>query len=661
MGRYDDCRMAAARVFFFGCTMCGITGFINPHMTISTAKYYAVHLRLRHRGNDDEGFYVHDSTDEAYYCGDDTSATFGNLPHIQEAKAAHVVLGHRRLAIIDLSPDGHQPMGDPSGRYVMVYNGEIYNYIELRWELEKQGYSFQTQSDSEVLLCAFAAWGEQCFNRFNGMWALAIYDKQERRLLLSRDRFGIKPLYYAQVGETLYFGSEVKFLLPFLPTVGMNEPRVLDYLVRYVIDHHAETMFEGIHQLPPGYLARYDMAGLTLRSYWSLPEGYKSLTLEDAVDELSELLRTAIRLRLRSDVPVGSLLSGGLDSTTIVCLAREQLEVEGATNTFDLFSAVFHEETFSERPYIEDTVAQTELSIHWVYPEPARLAETLPQLLYHQEFPIRSLAVYSQWELMRKARSESVTVLLNGQGSDEIFGGYTAHYPALIAEYVRRGRLRQALNEGRTSIQHGTLGVKSMIQSVGYTIVKSSPLSSLFAQRSLPYLTDGYRAEEESFVERDLFRRALIRNLTYSALPEYLRYEDRNSMAFTLESRLPFLDYRLVEWAMQLPAHLKIHKHASKRVLRETARPFIPASIANRRDKMGFVSPQYQWQHNELQQLFDDVFQQDISQRLPFLRRDKVDKLYQRYRSQARYDASTGGFLWKVFCLWWWHKQWWGA
>ncbi len=632
--------------------MCGISGVANLVRETSLSGYYAAHLRLRHRGRDDEGFFVARGDTGEFYRGDDTIPELGTLSHIRTAEAANVVLGYRRLSIIDLSPGGHQPMSSPDRRYTMVYNGEIFNYIELRRELRRLGHRFHTQSDTEVLLAAFSEWNTDCFTRLNGMWALAIYDAQERKLILSRDRFGIKPLFYSLVGGTLYFGSEAKVLLPFLPTLKMNEARVIEYLVENVTDHHAETMFDGVYQVLPAHYVALDRAGLRDYTYWQLPERKLDIGLTEAIEQLDELLTSAVALRLRSDVPIGSSLSGGLDSTTIVCIVRRLLEDQAASNTFDFFSAVFHEQEFSERRYIEDTVAQTGLPIHWIYPAPRRLATTLPQILYHQEFPFRSLAVYSQWEIMRHVSQTPIVVLLNGQGSDEIFAGYTAHYYALAAEYLRRlrpGRAQRLLN--------AFVRARRVSKWRAWAAVLNLLLRPAPRCRPVPYLKQHRYCSPDGWSrQKDIFRDALVRNLTFSALPEYLRYEDRNSMAFTLESRLPFMDYRLVEWAMSLPARLKIEGTSTKHVLREMARPLIPQSVTDRQDKMGFVSPQERWQREILAPMLDDVFESDLQATFPFLAGEKVKEMYWTYRA-GRSDQWS--WVWRMACLFWWHRYWW--
>jgi asparagine synthase (glutamine-hydrolysing) len=637
--------------------MCGISGLANLDRTVPLSGYYTAHLRLRHRGMDDEGFFVVRNASAQFCRGDETILELRNLQHIQEVQAANVVLGHRRLSIIDLSPGGHQPMSDKEGRYTVVYNGEIFNYVELRQELEGLAHHFETQSDTEVLLAAFSQWGTACFNRLNGMWALALYDAVERRLILSRDRFGIKPLYYALIDSTLYFSSEVKFLIPFLPDLQPNAARVAEYLVHNLVDHCAETMFEGIHQVLPAHYTILDRAALTHHAYWRPPSREISLTLTEASEELATLLSSAVAMRLRSDVPIGSLLSGGLDSTTIACIVQQLLRQQSAHNTFESFSAVFHEAAFSERRYIEDTAEQTGITVHWIYPDPENVLGTLPQLLYHQEFPFRSLAVYSQWEIMRHVHATPIVVLLDGQGSDEIFAGYSAHYYALAAEYLRRLRPGQAWQVTRSLSQAREVTLARGLAGALFQLIRPTLLGRLLRSRPVPYLTHSYRPVENRPRQPNVFRDALVRNLTFSALPEYLRYEDRNSMAFTLESRLPFLDYRLVEWAMSLPAEFKIRRHESKRVLREAARPLIPASVSARTDKMGFVSPQELWQRGALRPALNRVFSRDLSEVFPTLNGPIVAEMYREYQAGRR---ANWEWVWRIACLYWWHECWWG-
>ena len=331
--------------------MCGISGFYSLDDEINLDKYYKAHSLLKHRGPDDEGFAVMVDHKVCHAKGDNTIEHFENLPGICSFGSSRVVLGHHRLNIIDLTWRGHQPINDEDGRFWIVYNGEIYNYIELRKDLENLGYSFESNSDSEVFLMAFKEWGVDSFNKFNGMWAAVIYDSKEDKLILTRDRFGIKPLFYFIKGDSIYFASEVKFLLQFINKPEINEQIAAEYLLFCLLDHVPETMFKDIYQLEPGHYAEFVNGTLQTRQYWEyVPKINKNIAYNNAVDELDQLFKSSVDLRMRSDVPVGSLLSGGIDSTAIVC----DLYRRGKTkeNNFNTFSAVFKAEEFSEKNYI---------------------------------------------------------------------------------------------------------------------------------------------------------------------------------------------------------------------------------------------------------------------------------------------------------------------
>jgi len=580
--------------------MCGISGLFAANGSANLNEYATAHTRIAHRGRDDEGFTARIAEEIIHLKGDDSAAEFQHLPHVKTAQQANWILGHRRLSILDLSVAGHQPMITADQRYYMVYNGEVYNYLELRDELKKRGHSFQSESDSEVVLNAYAEWGVDCFNRFNGMWAIALIDTQKDEIILCRDRYGIKPLYYHLDGRGEFaFASEAKALLHWRLPPKIHHQRAREYLAECLIDHHEETLLEGIQQIRPGHWLRFNASGTSQHSYWNLHSSSENVSEIDAIDQLDELLTSAIELRLRSDVPIGSLLSGGLDSTTIVCLVRKILDDRRAENDFEFFSAVFNEEAYSERKYVEKTVQQTKMPVHWVYPDPEQLADTLPKLLYHQDFPIRSLAVYSQWCLMQEVQQSNIVVLLNGQGSDEIFAGYGSHNAAHAAEQTGRARLFAAWKTYRTLVRTRDVSNKQAVMMIAYELLKQIQKPNQPKRRS-PLLNEPMVSERVWPRQRGALTDRLAHDLLCSAMPEYLRYEDRNSMAFTLESRLPFLDYRLVEWAFTLPSHLKIQGESSKHILREFARDLIPPEVSNRTDKMGFVSPQEVWQKTVL-------------------------------------------------------------
>jgi len=626
--------------------MCGISGFFSANAPVSTAGYLEAHGRIAHRGQDDEGFVARSMDGLRHYRGDDSAVEFGHLPHLATLSKAQWVLGHRRLSILDLSAAGHQPMVSANERYVMVYNGEIYNYLELRKSLERQGHTFYTGTDSEVVLKAYEQFGVDCFATFNGMWAVAIIDNETDELLLCRDRFGIKPLYYhkGSNGE-LAFASEAKVLRDWRCPPRIHEQRAREFIAEALIDHHEQTLLEGISQVRPGTWMKAGPSGIRKRVYWQVQSRREAISETDAVDQLDELLTSAVELRLRSDVPVGSLLSGGLDSTTIVCLVRKILDDRRAENDFEFFSAVFDEEAYSERKYIEKTVEQTKMPVHWVTPDPERLEATLPQLLFHQDFPFRSLAVYSQWSLMEQVRRSNIVVLLNGQGSDEIFGGYGSHNAALAAEQLGRARLFAAWKTFRCLVRTRDVSPKLAALMIGYELLKQIRKPEL-PKRPAPRLNRPLVAERDWPRQTGALTDRLAHDLCCSAMPEYLRYEDRTSMAFTLESRLPFLDYRLVEWAFTLPSSLRITGASSKHVLRRFAEDLIPSAVVGRTDKMGFVSPQELWQKDILADVISDKLTTHHSSLVDILSATglKAVEDHQRRRS------GDWAFIWRLYC-----------
>jgi len=474
--------------------------------------------------------------------------------------------------------------------------------VELRDELETRGRTFRTTGDTEVVAHAFDEWGRRCFERFNGMWALAVYDPERQELTLSRDRFGVKPLYYHHNEDGLTFGSELKLLAP-LVELGLDEQTAAEFIAEARIDHSTATLHPGVVQVEPGAFVVYDHAGATLKasSYWTLPDGdpRDDLPLEQAIEEFGALFNSAVDVRMRSDVPVGSLLSGGLDSTAIVTNLHSRGRFPDGG--FRSFSAVYAETEFSERSYIEATAAQSDgLDARYLVIDPDRLTAELPEVIRAQDAPFRSLAVYCQWLLYRDIRASSpVVVLLNGQGSDEAFGGYTRHLYSLLGSHAIHGRLGDLARDAAWLHRNRGAGPGELLLNVAAGVMHglrgARPSSHTLAR---PWLTQPLEVRAD-FRHRDPFENNLRSNLRYSALPEYLRYEDRNSMSASLETRLPFLDYRLVEWAATLPARLKIHRGESKRVVRRATAGYVPEAVRARTDKMGFTSPQERWQRDE--------------------------------------------------------------
>ncbi len=627
--------------------MCGITGAAGFGSLVDIPKYYEAHRLLEHRGPDDEGFIARSNNGPIKnYRGRNTCEAFRSLPDIKTLKSAEIVLGHHRLSVLDISERGHQPMFF-EGLW-LVYNGEIYNYRELRVELISRGYIFQTDSDTEVVLKAWHCWGEYAFNRFNGMWALAILDEKRDQVVLSRDRFGIKPLYFALAEKILFFASETKYF-PKLLSLQMNEMRAAEYLIHGWTDHHRETILAPVMQLTPAHWMEINLQNgdLKTKRYWDIPTPKKILSeVTAATKQFGEIFNSSLDLRMRSDVPVGSLLSGGLDSTAILCnLSARQLLPEVGFHTY---SAVFNETQYSEKKEIEETLKKCRTAIpSFVTYTPSDVIANLGEVIKIQDFPFRSLSVYSQYELYKYiAKDSKVTVLLNGQGADEIFGGYTEHLYTRISELLRTLKLVEAFRQTQKTAVEKNLQA-SQIAKVAILRL-ASHLKSLFAdkQTTRDIRLNGVELMRRRVFDKDLFNNNLKVNLQFANLPEYLRYEDRNSMAFSKETRLPFLDYRLVEWAFSLAPELKIEDGVTKRIERLSVSSYSPLSIVRSKDKKGFISPQEQWQKNELQEW--------IQERLDIRKYSFID---QNSFSQS-FSKSGGEWLkWRFACFNEWYDQ----
>ena len=635
--------------------MCGITGFFSNYQI--PREYFAAHALISHRGPDDEGFVAGNKCgckEPFRLCGDKTKGKWRNSEYFNDFHGSYNwILGHHRLSILDLSDRGHQPFSDKTGRFWLVINGEIYNYKELRTELEQFGYIFHSETDSEVALNSYIHWGLDCFNRFNGMWAFALFDTLNKELILCRDRFGIKPLYYHFGEKDFLLASEAKFFKPLL-NLTVNNELAAEYISTCHLDHKAETLYREIFQIPPAHYAIYDYSNHTLQfhKYWSIDDVLvdKTLDYRSTVAKFGELFNSSIDLRMRSDVSVGCLLSGGLDSTSIVSniFSRGLFPECG----FHSFTAAFHEEAYSEKSYVDDTGVRCKGLIgHFVYPDPKNLPDTIGNLLYMLDFPVRSLAVYSQSLLYKLVRDSSpVVVLLNGQGGDELFGGYTAHYYSLILSYMLQGDIRRALAEARkyTGIRNEDTVTLAKNLTWQFLIHFFNAYLKIKRPSANPYFKKRLFLDPVSF-HRDPFENALRSNLCFSALPEYLRYEDRNSMASSLESRLPFLDYRIVELAYTIPHEFKISEGVNKKIVRDTVSSYTTPSVVGRRDKMGFISPQELWQKTELRDLMTEVIR--ASWDVPFLDRRKLLRGFQNYLDGL---DSNWPFWWRVFCYIYW-------
>lgn len=573
--------------------MCGIAGqFCYNGSPPDESLLAAMSERLAHRGPDGQGTYIHGS----------------------------VGLAHRRLAIIDLSEDARQPMTNEDGTLWLVYNGEIYNYPDLREELFRKGHKFRSKADSEVILHAYEEWGTACLERFNGMWAFALWDAKKEQLFCARDRFGIKPFYYTEVAGIFLFASEIKALLAH-PDAGTrpDDKTLLSYLAWGMLDHSEKTMFEGIFQLRPAHALVVTRNGAQAPvRYWDVavnPAVFSGQDDEAAASRLIGLLRDATRIHLRSDVPVGTCLSGGIDSSALTLLINglirdEAPESVGARQK--TFSAVFDDRRFDESRYIDEVVAATGVDAYRTQPAADMVWDDMRRLLYMQDEPFGSLSIYAQYCVMRLA-AERVKVVLDGQGADELLAGYLAYQSSFIRGLIRTLHWGTAIREIIGVLRH-------------HRTFFSDALRQLFIRAGRRRLLKG-KTDSVSRYSGSLDR-VLYRELTASNLTALLHYEDRNSMAFSIESRVPYLDVHVAEYIAALPQDQKIRRGVSKPVLRRSVKGLIPESIRCRMDKMGFVTPEEVWMKGELRPFVLELLTSDTFHRRPYWDPDAVVKNY---------------------------------
>lgn len=518
-----------------------------------------------------------------------------------------VALGHTRLSIIDLSSGGNQPMTDTEGRFVLIFNGEIYNFIELRAELERFGHRFTSRSDSEVILRAYRQWGTAALDRFNGMWALAIWDREQEELFAARDRAGKKPLYYVvDANRTLYFASEIKALRAAGMRFGMNPQAVFDFLTQGTYGHlGGESFFAGVRQLPAGHWMRRDREGvITITRYWDLPIVAESdrLPYDSAFrDRFRELLTDAVRIRLRSDVAVGATLSGGLDSSTIVGLVDRL--TGGAP--LHLFTSLYPGSAHDETPYFDAVVSRLRQPIvHRVAPvEGVGWREQLFRVLQHQEEPFGDTSIFAHFHLMEAARDAGVPVVLSGQGGDELLLGYTSMVKAYLGHLLARGQVGRVMgevNRWASTVSMRRLGALGAVGAHSIPLAFRDRLRARYVARLARIVSPELRTRVtyQRFARdprRSTLDNYLAQVFTRFSIPHLTHYDDRNAMAFAVEGRMPFLDHRLVDLLFTVEYDALFRDGVTKRVLRESFADVLPPIVARRRDKVGFHTPLAAW------------------------------------------------------------------
>jgi asparagine synthase (glutamine-hydrolysing) len=590
--------------------VCGIAGLYRLDDRIDLGRLGHMARLLRHRGPDDEGIVLLEPGSRRAWTlgGPDTPPEAYRSPHPYAPGRRHgggevdfrVGLAFRRLAIVDLSPGGHQPMCDADARHWLVFNGEIYNYVELRAELAAMGERFTSASDTEVILAAYRRWKHDAFARMNGMFAIALWDSEAGELVCARDRLGVKPFYYQWDGRTFAFASEPKALV--LTQAQRIAPRleaIRDLVALDWVDHESATFFEGLWQLPPGHLLGVSERGFWMRRWWSLDPRRRAQGggPDSWSTEFAELFTDAVRIRMRADVEVGSCLSGGLDSSAVVTTAARF-----ADKPLHAFTCAYDEgPAFDERNYVRATVAASGAVSHVIVPDGADFWSVLDRMTFQQDEPTAGPGVYSQWKVMSLAHRAGLRVLLDGQGGDETLAGYERYLPLRLRDLLASGDLVGFANGFQDVARRlGPAHALALVIEPWVPRALFAPLRQRFGQGKDRVLAPALRrlpgrppAPPAGF--RSAVARQQAFDLLQRLLPSLLRYEDRNSMAFSIETRLPFLDYRVVELAFALPDAAKLDGRTSKAVLRRALADRIPAEILARRDKMGFETPADIW------------------------------------------------------------------
>ena len=547
--------------------MCGISGIINKNgSSVDKNEIQEINDLISHRGPDSEGFYFE----------------------------KNFAFGHRRLSIIDLSSDGHQPI-HYLDKYTITYNGEVYNYLEIREELIKDGYKFISNTDTEVILASYDKWGESCVNRFNGMWAFGIYDKEKEIIFCSRDRFGVKPFYYTEVDGKFVFGSEIKQLLEFYDEKYVNKKILMDYLLIGYENHTNDTFFENIFKLEQSHNLVYDLKtnNFEIKRYFDLKKEEMKLDESSSIETYKAKLIDAITLRLRSDVKVGTCLSGGLDSSSIAALASDIY-----TNTNDRFTAIHaksSQKSSDESLFAQEVAKSCNLDLNIIEPTQEEFINSIDEVIYTQEEPFGGPSIFMQYFVMKKAKEIGCTVLLDGQGGDETLVGYERYYPSYLMSLGFFDFIKGFFDSSKNSKLTKKELLAYFIYFTKSTIrIKRLKNKNEFIKKEYFDLASFDIVEKNAKSYLNLFD-LQYEEIFHTQMPHLLRYEDRNSMRHSIETRLPFIDFRVVETALSIDNKYKIKDGWTKYILRKTVDTILPKNIVWRKNKFGFEAPTKSW------------------------------------------------------------------
>lgn len=615
--------------------MCGILAYFNRNgISEKELKQSLQSLqKIKHRGPDGEGLVLINTKTGAFYTletGETPKAELQNKITLNEAvrKDYDLILGHRRLSIIDVSTNGHQPMHNANGNWI-VFNGEIYNYIELREELKSAGFKFKTDSDTEVVHAAYECWGTKCIEKLNGMFSIVLFDAKTKQLFISNDRFGVKPLYYANDTNKLLLVSEIKQVKEFDFRLTLNEKAVSVFLKDHYLDYNEETFYSEIKRFKPSCSSLITLSenfSINEKQYYEqgkLPSSFSKNPVEDFV----ALFESAVKLRLRSDVPVGFASSGGLDSSSVLYTAHKLLSKSNAGPDLSTFSAIFPGMDGDESEFIKLIEKDLKIQSHYVNPLEEFNVSDFEKHIYHQDFPVQSTSYYAEWCVARMVNKQNVKVLLIGQGGDEILAGYHHHFYRYCRQLILSGKVFKYLSLAKKYAELKSIPVSELHQK----IINEVKLSLKF-KAGLANLGNNL---SNKWNRADKLIDLLKMDLTEFTLPTYLRSDDRDGMAFGLETRHPFLDYRLVDFCFNLPNDYKIKEGWQKWILRE-AMPSMPDAIRYRKDKKGYTTPESRWiEQNKA------VFESYISYLPQNLSQIKTNNSFLRYSLGAWFKVNS--------------------
>ena len=550
--------------------MCGISGVVNrDNSTVDEKTIDRMNRLIEHRGPDGNGTFFSDN----------------------------FALGHQRLSILDLSDDGKQPM-TYSNTLTITFNGEVYNYLELKAELVEAGFQFQTKTDTEVILAAYKHWGNDCVQHFNGMWSFVIYDAEQNTLFFSRDRFGIKPLYYTVNDEVFAFGSEIKQLLDFQENRKANDAVLIEYLISGLEEHSETTFFEGIQKLTPGCNLIYNLKDHTwnISPYYELEklENVEGLSEADSIDRYAEKLSESVKLRMRSDVEVGTCLSGGMDSSAVTSLSAELLR-ENSQRKIKSIHAKVEDKGLNESGFAQQVSNHCSTEMITVQPTMDDFLSHIDTVIETQEEPFGSPSIFLQYFVLKKAREMNCLVMLDGQGGDETLLGYERYYPAIIQKKKGIAKLRAFSR----ITKHSKLSKLDLLKYYFYFTNHKLRVKRLKQKHS--YFRNEVWERFDSTLLKEFSRRYLDIfelqkfEIIRTQLPHLLKYEDKNSMAHSVETRLPFLDYKCVELALSINNDYKVKDGWSKFILRKAVEKKLPGEVVWRREKLGFNAPEARW------------------------------------------------------------------